>query len=176
MNSVLGPWLFVESSLSRLTPIIEVALVVTTALVVVGRACRATLFLVVFPVATCLIGLLGPGPPPVLAVRVPINAVGPAGIPPCPPPARRGPEHCPSTPPPTPSLRYILYISMTHFSMRIQRCGFYLNPIKTDRDLAQTSGELAEPAGCPAGSPLPTATSLPNLLNTPFQVLRIRWR
>ena len=60
--------------------------------------------------------------------------------------------------------------------MRIQRCDFYLNPIKTDRDLAQTSGELAEPAGCPAGSPLPTARSLPGLLTYTFQTPGIRIR
>ena len=60
--------------------------------------------------------------------------------------------------------------------MRFQRCDFYLNPIKTDRDLAQTSGELAEPAGCPAGSPLPTAISLPGLLTYTFHTPGIRIR
>ena len=60
--------------------------------------------------------------------------------------------------------------------MRIQRCNSYLNPIKTDRDLAQTSGELAEPAGCPAGSPLPTAISLPGLLTYTFHTPGIRIR
>ena len=60
--------------------------------------------------------------------------------------------------------------------MRIQRCNCYLNPIKTDRDLAQTSGELAEPAGCPAGSPLPTAISLPGLLTYTFHTPGIRIR